>query len=65
MKEVNTQSLWTCELWTQEGVNIPIWLYVVFQQNDRQHDQNINNDTFCMLPATSAHCLIETERYPN
>ena len=46
MKEVNTQKHWTYELGTQEGVNVPIWIYVVFQQSNRQHDQNLNNDTF-------------------
>ena len=46
MKEVNTQNFWTFELGTQEGVNVPIWVYVAFQQHDRQHDQNLNNDTF-------------------
>ena len=46
MKEVNTQNLWSFELGTQEGVNVPIWIIVGFQQSDRQHDQNLNNDTF-------------------
>ena len=30
MKEVNTQKFWTFELGTQEGINIPIWFFVVF-----------------------------------
>ena len=34
MKEVNTQNLWTFELGTQEGINVPIWIFVAFQQND-------------------------------
>ena len=38
MKEVNTESFWTFELCTQEGINVPIWIYVVLQQSDRQHD---------------------------
>ena len=46
MKEVNTQNLWTFELGTQEGINVPIWIFVAFQQNDRQNNQNLNNDTF-------------------
>ena len=46
MKEINTQKNWTFELGTQEGINVPIWVYVVFQQTDRQHDQNLNNNTF-------------------
>ena len=44
-KKVNTQIFWTFKFGTQEGINVPIWIYVVFQQNDRQHDQNLNNDT--------------------
>ena len=63
MKEVNTQNFWTFELATQEGINIPIWILVVFQQNDRQHDQNLNNDTFVRLPVISAQVVIGTERY--
>ena len=39
MKEVNTQFFWTFELGTQEGINVPIWVSVVFQQIDRQNDQ--------------------------
>ena len=30
MKEANTQKFWTFELGTQEGINIPIWIFVVF-----------------------------------
>ena len=40
-------------------------MFVVFQQNDRQHDQNLNNDTFVRLPVISAEVVIETERYPD
>ena len=65
MKEVNTQNFWAFELGTQEGVNVPIWVYVAFQQHDRQHDQNLNNDTFYRMPVTSAQCVIGTEKYPD
>ena len=65
MKEINTQNFWTFELGTQEGVNVPIWIYVAFQQHDRQHDQNLNNDTFYRMPVTTAQCIIGTEKYPN
>ena len=65
MKEVNTQNFWTFELGTQEGINIPIWIFIGFQQNDRQHDQNLNNDTFVRLPVISAQVVIGTERYPD
>ena len=65
MKEVNTQNFWSFELGTQEGINIPTWSFVAFQQNDRQHDQNLNNDTFVSLPVISAQVVIGTERYPD
>ena len=65
MKEVNTQNVWTFELGTQEGVSIPTWIFIAFQQNDRQHDQNLNNDTFVRLPVISAQVVIGTERYPD
>ena len=65
MKEVNTQNFWTFELGTQEGINNPTWIFVAFQQNDRQHDQNLNNDTFVRLPVISAQVVIGTERYPD
>ena len=65
MKEVNTQNFWTFELGTQEGINVPIWVFVVFQQMDRQIDQNLNNDTFARLPVISAQVVIGTERYPD
>ena len=65
MKEVNTQNLWTFELGTQEGINVPIWIFVAFQQSDRQNDQNLNNDSFYRPPVTSAQCIIGTEKYPD
>ena len=65
MKEVNTQNFWSFELGTQEGINIPTWIFVGFQQNDRQNDQNLNNDTFVRLPVISAQVVIGTERYPD
>ena len=65
MEEVNIQSFWTFELGRQDGINIPIWIFVGFQQNDRQHDQNLHNDTFVRLPAKSTQVVIGTERYPD
>ena len=41
MKEVNTQKLWSFELGTQEGVNVPIWIIIGFQQRERQYPQNL------------------------
>ena len=63
MKEVNTQNLWTFELGTQEGINVSVWIFVAFQQNVRQNDQDSNNDTFYRPPVTSAQCNIGTEKY--
>ena len=65
MKEVNTQNLWSFELGTQEGINVPIWIIIGFQQSHRQHDQNLNKDTFYRPPVTSAQCIIGTEKYPD
>ena len=65
MKEVNTQNFWSFELGTQENISIPSWMFVAFQQNDRQHDQNLNNDTLVRLPVISAQVVIGTERYPD
>ena len=63
IKEVNTQNFCTVELGTQEGINVPIWVFVVFQQVDRQTDQDLNNDTFARLPLISTQVVIGTERY--
>ena len=65
MKEVNTQNLWNFELGTQEGINVPIWIIIGFQQQDRQSSQTENNDTFYRPSVTSAHCIIGTEKYPD
>ena len=65
MKEVITQNFWTFELGTQQGINMPTWIFIGFQQNERQHDQNLNNDTFVRLPVISAQVVIGTERYPD
>ena len=65
MKEVNTQNLWTFELGSEEGINVPIWIFVAFQQNDRQNDQNMNNDTFYRPLVTSAQSIIGTEKSPD
>ena len=64
-KEVNKQYLWSFELGTQEGINVPIWVIVGFQQSDRQYDQNLYNDPFYRPLVTSAQCIIGTEIYPD
>ena len=50
MKKVNSQNFWTFELGTQQGINVPIWIIVGFQQRDRQDSQNMNIDTFYRPP---------------
>ena len=65
MKEDITWNFWTFELGTQIGINIPIWVFVIFQQGDRQNDQNLNNDTFVRLPVISARVVIGTEMHPD
>ena len=65
MKEVNTQNLWNFELGTQEGIKVPIWIIIGFQQCDRQYSQNEKNDTFYRPSITSAQCIIGTEKYPD
>ena len=65
MKEVNNQNLWIFELGSQETVNVPLWIKLAFQQRDRQGSQNLNNDTFCRLPVTSAQSIFGAERYPD
>ena len=65
MKELNTQNLWSFDLGTQEGKNVPIWIIIAFQQRYRQHDQDLKNDTFYRPPVTSAQCIIGTEKYPD
>ena len=62
IKEVNIQNLWTYELGQQEGINVPIWINVDFQQRDRQDSQNLNIDTFCRPPVTSAQCIFGTRK---
>ena len=65
MKKVITQNLWTFELGTPDGIYVPIWIYVGFQQNDRQHYQILNLDTFARLLIISAQVIMGTETYPD
>ena len=65
MKEENKQNLWNFELGSHENKNVPIWITIGFQQQDRQNSQNLNLDTFSRLPIVSAQCIIGTEKYPD
>ena len=65
MKKVNNQNLWNFKLGSQTNMNVPIWIIIGFQQQDRQDSQNLNNDTFCRLPVVSTQCIIGTEKFPD
>ena len=65
MKQVNNQNLWNFEFGSQENMNVPVWIIIGFQQQDRQDSQDLNIDTFCRLPVVSAQCVIGTEKYPD
>ena len=63
MKEIYIQNLWIFKLGSQESMNDPLWMNVVFQQRDRQDSQSVNIDTFKRLSVISAQCIIGTENY--
>ena len=65
MKQVNNQNVWNFELGSQANMNVPIWIIIGFQKQNRQDSQSLNNDTFCRLPVVSAQCIIGTEKYPD
>ena len=46
-------------------MNVPIWIIIGFQQQDRQDNHNFKKDTFYRLPVVSAQCIIGTEKYPD
>ena len=62
-KEVKNQNLWNFELGSQESMNVPKWIIIAFQQQDRQDSQNLNKDTLCRLSVVSARCKFGTEKY--
>ena len=59
MEEVNTQKVWSFELETQEGINVPFWIIVGFQRRDRQDSQNLHNSTFIELQYQVPKALLE------
>ena len=65
MKQVNKENVWNFELGSQENMNVPIWIIIGFQQQERQDSQNLNNDTFNRLPVVSAQCIIGTGKNPD
>ena len=62
MEEVTTQNLWNFELGPQEGIIVPIWTFVGFQQGDRANSQYLNNDTSYRPSVSSAQCIVETKK---
>ena len=65
LKEANSHNFWTFELDTHKRINVPIWIFLDFQQRDRQASQNLNNDTYYRPPTTNAQCIFGTEKYPD
>ena len=65
MQEVKNQRTWHFQIGVEEGINIPIFIIIGLQQQDRENSQNRNNDFFNRLPVTSAQCLIGSEKYPD
>ena len=65
MKEVYIQNHWNFELGSQINMKVSIWIFIGFQQRAIQDSQNINNDTFCRLPVTSAQPIIGMQKYPD
>ena len=63
MKIVITQNQWTFELGSQEGVNVPFWNFMGFQQKDRQNSAKGKIDTFYRPLVTSAQVILGTETY--
>ena len=62
MKEVNNRNLWNFEIGGQESMNVLVWIFIGFQQRDRQDSQNLNNDTSCRITVVSAQCVIGTDK---
>ena len=44
LKEIKNQNLWNCQLGSQKSMKVPIWIFVGFQQRDRQDSQILNYD---------------------
>ena len=65
MTEVSIQNLRNFELGTQESMNVPIWIILIFQQRDRQESANLNNDNFGKQPVTPCQCIISPEKHPD
>ena len=65
MNEVKTQKFWIFQLGTQQGINIPIWIFIGFQQKDWHNSQKLHDDTFHRPPVRSVRNIIRTEKSPD
>ena len=65
MKDLNFQTFWTSELRSQEGITVPMWIFVRIQQRDGQTSRNPENETIRNLPAINARRIFGTEIYPD
>ena len=60
MKQLYIQNLWNFEFGSHDEMNLSIWKIIGFQQRNRPASQNLNIDSFCRLPVTSAQSIIGT-----
>ena len=63
MKDVKIENLWAFELGSREKSFVPFWIFVGFQERDRQNSRNLNNDTFCRLPFTKSQRISRTKNF--
>ena len=50
---------------SRQEMRVPMWVFIGFQQRDRQDSQYLNNDTLYKMPVNDAECRIGTEKYPD
>ena len=53
------------QIGTQEAMNVPIWIIVRFQQQNRQDSHNLNNDSICKIRVSSCQYNIGSKKYPD
>ena len=65
MNDVTTENNWTCELGVGDGIDIPVYVIVVFLQRDQFDQQRQNNDTLYRLSVVNAQCIIGSKKFPD
>ena len=65
MEVIKIQKRWKLELGSQAGMIVLTWNVIGFQQLDREDSQDLNIDTFCILPVASTQCTKITEKHPD